>query len=322
MPPGPVLVPTKRGRRLQGCLSTRLRWPSGERRIRGPGLHAIESLPAGGPASGREGCGCSGGRWPGLFRVGCALSSWNTETTTSAATSRAQEPRPARSAALLENVAEGVQGGVQSVYPECPLRCRGSPDVKAFSTRMVVLKAGRDVEAGSRGGPAGWTAGEPGCGRLPGSASAGGGGPVGTAAARMAEYYFRWVDAEGVRCPVVASTRRRYGSLFLLAAGGGEQGWERARNAAAAGTLLLASVAVHDDIIDEEPVRNGRPTVHAVFGVPAALYVGNALVGLASELLAEEPSQLAGSWADGSPRWCGRSRTVRFWTYGSGARRR
>ncbi|WP_330328927.1 polyprenyl synthetase family protein [Streptomyces sp. NBC_00536] len=110
----------------------------------------------------------------------------------------------------------------------------------------------------------------------------------------MAEYYFRWVDAEGVRCPVVASTRRRYGSLFLLAAGGGEQGWERARNAAAAGTLLLASVAVHDDIIDEEPVRNGRPTVHAVFGVPAALYVGNALVGLASELLAEEPSQLAG----------------------------
>ncbi|MFD8985068.1 polyprenyl synthetase family protein [Streptomyces sp. NPDC059564] len=110
----------------------------------------------------------------------------------------------------------------------------------------------------------------------------------------MAEYYFRWVDADGLPCPVVACTRRRYGSLFLLSSGGGEHAWNRARNAAVAGSLLLASVTVHDDIIDEELVRNGRPTVHAVFGVPAALYVGNALVGLASELLAQEPAHLAG----------------------------
>ncbi|WP_167739626.1 polyprenyl synthetase family protein [Streptomyces subrutilus] len=111
---------------------------------------------------------------------------------------------------------------------------------------------------------------------------------------RMAQYYFRWVDAEGVPCPVVARTRRRFGSLVLLSAGSGEQAWERARNVAVAGTLFLAFGAVHDDIIDEEPVRHGRPTVHAVFGVPAARYLGNALVALASELLAEEPAHLAG----------------------------
>ncbi|MEM2102549.1 MAG: polyprenyl synthetase family protein [Candidatus Bathyarchaeia archaeon] len=42
--------------------------------------------------------------------------------------------------------------------------------------------------------------------------------------------------------------------------------------------LLTAAVDIHDDIIDETPTKNGKPTVFGIFGKDTALLVGNAIM--------------------------------------------
>jgi geranylgeranyl diphosphate synthase type I len=44
---------------------------------------------------------------------------------------------------------------------------------------------------------------------------------------------------------------------------------------------------VHDDVIDADEMRRGRPTVWAQFGVPCAILLGDALLALASQSLAD-----------------------------------
>ena len=44
---------------------------------------------------------------------------------------------------------------------------------------------------------------------------------------------------------------------------------------------------VHDDIVDESPLRRGQPAVHVAFGVPTAVRVGDYYFGRAAQLLAE-----------------------------------
>jgi geranylgeranyl diphosphate synthase type I len=43
---------------------------------------------------------------------------------------------------------------------------------------------------------------------------------------------------------------------------------------------------VHDDVIDQDPVRRGRPAVHVLFDVPTAIIAGDALFAIAYEVIA------------------------------------
>ncbi len=66
--------------------------------------------------------------------------------------------------------------------------------------------------------------------------------------------------------------------------------------AAAACELVHNFSLLHDDVMDGDRERRHRPTAWAVFGVPAAVLAGDALLTLAVELLAESGSPTAG-WA-------------------------
>ncbi|MBN1109524.1 MAG: polyprenyl synthetase family protein [Methanomassiliicoccales archaeon] len=44
---------------------------------------------------------------------------------------------------------------------------------------------------------------------------------------------------------------------------------------------------VHDDVIDQDPVRRGRPAVHIAFDIPTAIIAGDALFARAYEVLSE-----------------------------------
>lgn len=50
---------------------------------------------------------------------------------------------------------------------------------------------------------------------------------------------------------------------------------------------------IHDDIEDDDPYRYGRPALHRQYGVPAALNVGDFLIGWGYRLAAEAARQLA-----------------------------
>ncbi|NNE71749.1 MAG: polyprenyl synthetase family protein, partial [Rhodothermales bacterium] len=51
---------------------------------------------------------------------------------------------------------------------------------------------------------------------------------------------------------------------------------------------------VHDDIMDNADTRRGRPTVHVKWDEPTAILVGDLLMGIAYEKLAELPSAAVG----------------------------
>lgn len=55
--------------------------------------------------------------------------------------------------------------------------------------------------------------------------------------------------------------------------------------AGAAVELLHAATLVHDDVLDDAPLRRGRPTVYAVAGRDAAIHTGDALFAAAFQLL-------------------------------------
>ncbi|TFG56409.1 MAG: polyprenyl synthetase family protein [Methanomassiliicoccus sp.] len=44
---------------------------------------------------------------------------------------------------------------------------------------------------------------------------------------------------------------------------------------------------VHDDVIDQDPVRRGKPAVHIAFDIPTAIIAGDALFARAYEILAD-----------------------------------
>jgi geranylgeranyl diphosphate synthase type I len=44
---------------------------------------------------------------------------------------------------------------------------------------------------------------------------------------------------------------------------------------------------VHDDIMDNDPIRRGRPAVHIAYDMPTAINAGDAMLALAFEMIAE-----------------------------------
>ncbi|MFI6044239.1 polyprenyl synthetase family protein [Nocardia sp. NPDC051321] len=69
-------------------------------------------------------------------------------------------------------------------------------------------------------------------------------------------------------------------------------GWDRAGDATAAWYMLAGQVLIHDDIVDADRLRRGRPTLWVRYGIPEAILTGDALVGAAFELLTEVPSAI------------------------------
>lgn len=102
--------------------------------------------------------------------------------------------------------------------------------------------------------------------------------------ALISAYHFGWRDEAGAPTSVNASKMIRP-TLSLLGAEAAGVSTNAAVAGAAAVELLHNFSLIHDDIIDGDESRRQRPTVWKVFGVPAAILVGDALQGLALETL-------------------------------------
>jgi geranylgeranyl pyrophosphate synthase len=89
-------------------------------------------------------------------------------------------------------------------------------------------------------------------------------------------------DAEAT---LAAGGKRLRPMLVLLCAG--EEGSEEALRAAAAIELVHMATLVHDDVLDQAPLRRGVPTVAATSGRGRAVQTGDLLLSRAFALLAE-----------------------------------
>ncbi|MFF3014723.1 polyprenyl synthetase family protein [Streptomyces sp. NPDC057939] len=126
---------------------------------------------------------------------------------------------------------------------------------------------------------------------------------VDPAAASVLAYQWGWRDAEG--SPVAEGGRGktvRAALVFAAArAAGGAPGAERdplVRAGAAAVEMLHALSLLHDDVMDKDEVRRGRPAAWRVFGVDAVECAVRALTPHALELGFLDALRLPGSAAD------------------------
>lgn len=103
-----------------------------------------------------------------------------------------------------------------------------------------------------------------------------------------ARYHFGWVDAGGSPLPESRHGKGVRPTLALLSAEAAGAPAEVALPGAVAVELVHNFSLVHDDIIDDDDERRHRATVWKVFGVGDAIIVGDAMMGLAFELLLEE----------------------------------
>lgn len=97
----------------------------------------------------------------------------------------------------------------------------------------------------------------------------------------------------------LAAGGKRLRPLLVLLCAGAEGGEESVRAAAAIELVHMATL-VHDDVLDDAPLRRGLPTVYASSGAPRALAVGDLLFSRAFALLsahgdADATSLLAGA---------------------------
>ncbi|AFU02761.1 polyprenyl synthetase family protein [Nocardia vulneris] len=106
----------------------------------------------------------------------------------------------------------------------------------------------------------------------------------------MAGYQLGWWDSKATRGNFRQGKSIRAALVFAAAqACGGDAA--TAVSAAAAVQLLHNFTLVHDDLIDEDTLRRGRPTVWSVWGKTNAILLGDALHAAAVKLLAEAPWQ-------------------------------
>jgi geranylgeranyl diphosphate synthase, type I len=85
-------------------------------------------------------------------------------------------------------------------------------------------------------------------------------------------------------------------ALALLSVRAASSPAERGVTAAVAVELVHNFSLLHDDIMDGDTERRHRPTAWTVFGIPAAILAGDALLALAQDLLLED-SGPQGRWA-------------------------
>lgn len=103
-----------------------------------------------------------------------------------------------------------------------------------------------------------------------------------------ARYHFGWVDARGLPLREGRDGKGIRPTLALLSAGAVGGPVEVAVPGAVAVELIHNFSLVHDDIVDDDAERRHRATMWKVFGIGDAIIVGDALMGLAFELLLDE----------------------------------
>jgi geranylgeranyl diphosphate synthase type II len=98
-----------------------------------------------------------------------------------------------------------------------------------------------------------------------------------------------------MRYPVFAGGKRLRPTLMLAAVRGLGGDEEKALPVAAAIELIHTYSLVHDDLpaMDDDDMRRGRPTCHVAFDEATAILVGDALLTLALETLADAPEACA-----------------------------
>jgi geranylgeranyl diphosphate synthase type I len=97
-------------------------------------------------------------------------------------------------------------------------------------------------------------------------------------------YHLGW---EGEGADMVVRGGRIRPLLLLLTTASAEGEWQRALPAAAAVELLHNFSLIHDDIMDNSPIRRGRPAVWTKWGVPHGINVGDTICSLANLALIE-----------------------------------
>ncbi|MFD8025857.1 family 2 encapsulin nanocompartment cargo protein polyprenyl transferase [Streptomyces lavendulae] len=117
---------------------------------------------------------------------------------------------------------------------------------------------------------------------------------------RVAMYHFGWEDEEGR--PTEGGAGKAIRPALVLASaqalggppgGPGGSGGRGAVRAAVAVELAHNFTLLHDDVIDKDVRRRGRPTAWTVFGIPDAIITGDAVMALALRLFAEDPHPAA-----------------------------
>jgi geranylgeranyl diphosphate synthase type I len=105
----------------------------------------------------------------------------------------------------------------------------------------------------------------------------------------VAEYHLGYVDAAGN--PVSDSGGKGVrGALALLSAEAAGASADVGIPAAVACELVHNFSLLHDDIMDADTTRRQRATAWTVFGTSSAILAGDAMLGLATEVLAEATS--------------------------------
>ncbi|MFI6172131.1 polyprenyl synthetase family protein [Nocardia sp. NPDC051052] len=101
---------------------------------------------------------------------------------------------------------------------------------------------------------------------------------------RMGGYHFGWWDAEGTATLQPGGKALRPALTICAAVACGAT--PRVALAAAAAVELIHNFTLlHDDIMDVDQIRRGRPAVWTIWGVPDAMLLGDALHSLAARVL-------------------------------------
>ncbi|MBO0840104.1 MAG: polyprenyl synthetase family protein, partial [Sciscionella sp.] len=103
----------------------------------------------------------------------------------------------------------------------------------------------------------------------------------------VVRYHFGWQDAKGrkVQSTDGGGGRAIRPALALLAAEAVGAGVDSAIPAACAVELVHNFTLLHDDLMDRDPIRRGRPACWSVFGASTAILAGDALLALAFDVL-------------------------------------
>jgi geranylgeranyl diphosphate synthase type I len=100
----------------------------------------------------------------------------------------------------------------------------------------------------------------------------------------ISEYHLGWTEADGTPRERAGGKAVRPAVTMLAAeACGGSP--ERAVPGAVSVELIHNFSLIHDDVMDQDTERRHRPTVWALWGIPAAILSGDALQNLAQQVL-------------------------------------
>lgn len=122
----------------------------------------------------------------------------------------------------------------------------------------------------------------------------------------------------------LASPGKMYRPLLLLLCAGPPERWrsrDETLSLAAAVELTHSASLIHDDIVDDAPIRRGRPTVQSRYGKHAAVYAGDYLLSATlCDLIARGYSLAAGELLGCVKRMCEgeMAQTANRWDCGVG----